>query len=70
MEAIGAATSGLREYSTDESLWSTISTELDLSFGVAGGLGGRVERQKARAIPASVRERKPRGAAKAQRSIE
>ena len=33
MEAMGAATSGLREYSTDELLWSTISTELDLSFG-------------------------------------
>src|SRR5579862_5561394 len=33
MEAMGAAISGLREYSTEESLWSTMSTELDLSFG-------------------------------------
>jgi hypothetical protein len=30
---MGAATSELREYSTEESLWSTMSTEPDFSFG-------------------------------------
>ena len=43
IEAIGAATSELREYRTDESLWSTMSTELDLSFGV--GVGFAVARE-------------------------
>ncbi len=37
MEAIGAATSELREYSTVESLWSTTNTEFDFSFGKSAG---------------------------------
>jgi hypothetical protein len=39
IEAMGAATSELREYRTEESLWSMISTELDLSLGIKPALG-------------------------------
>jgi hypothetical protein len=62
IDAIGAAMSEWREYRTAESLWSMMSTELDLSFGVRLGFEVAVKAKTVSSVPANaaVRVRRPR----------
>jgi hypothetical protein len=53
IDAIGAATSELREYKMEESLESTMSTEFDLSFGVGAGFAVAVKAHTQRSAPSN-----------------
>ena len=62
MEAMGAATSELREYRTDESLGSMMRTELDLSLGLGAGFAAAVMAKAVSSVPisAAIGARRPR----------
>src|ERR1700677_1696119 len=53
IEAMGAATSELREYRIEESLWSMMRTELDLSLGSGAGLAAALRAKAVNRVPAS-----------------